>query len=179
MRQVFPNACFIGFTGTPLLKAEKSTAAQFGGFIHKYPMRQAVADGAVVPLLYEGRLVAASGSKGDRKWFEVVTKPLSEAQRADLKRKFASGRNGNKADRKVYEAAFDISEHYSQNWQGTGFKAQLAAPNKATALKYKAFLDEFGKVTSEVIISAPDEREGFDDVDDDESTMRLSLSGSA
>ena len=44
MVQVFPNACYIGFTGTPLLKREKSTAARFGGFIHKYTMRQAVAD---------------------------------------------------------------------------------------------------------------------------------------
>jgi type I restriction enzyme R subunit len=93
-----------------------------------------------------------------------VTKPLTEAQRADLKRKFASADQLNKADRKVYEAAFDITEHYCQNWQGTEFKAQLAAPNKATALKYKKYLDEFGKVTSEVIISAPDTRDEQEDV---------------
>ena len=60
MAQVFPNACYIGFTGTPLTKAEKSTAAKFGSFIHNYPMRQAVDDRAVVPLLYEGRIVEQS-----------------------------------------------------------------------------------------------------------------------
>ena len=57
MRQVFPNACYIGFTGTPLLKKEKETAHRFGDFIHKYSMRQAVEDKAVVPLLYEGRMI--------------------------------------------------------------------------------------------------------------------------
>jgi type I restriction enzyme R subunit len=66
--------------------------------------------------------------------------------------------------------AFDISEHYRQNWQGTGFKAQLVAPNKAAALRYKAFLDDLGAVSSEVIISPPDEREGFDEIDAEEST---------
>jgi type I restriction enzyme R subunit len=166
MEKVLPNACFIGFTGTPLMKKEHKTANKFGGYIAPaYTIDQAVLDKAVVPLLYEGRLVLQQvDQKAIDKWFEVVTKPLSDAQRADLKKKFASADQLNKADRKVFEAAFDISEHYSQNWKGTGFKAQLAAPNKATALKYKKYLDEFGKVTSEVIISAPDTREEQEDV---------------
>ena len=176
MEKVLPNACFIGFTGTPLMKGkEQITADEFGGYIQPtYTINQAVEDKAVVPLLYEGRLVLQQvDQKAIDKWFEVVTQPLSDAQRADLKKKFASADQMNKADRKVYEAAFDISEHYSQNWKKTGFKAQLAAPNKATALKYKKYLDEFGKVTSEVVISAPDTREGNDevnDVDEDDDT---------
>ncbi len=166
MEKVLPMACFIGFTGTPLMKKEHKTAKKFGGYIEPaYTIDQAVRDRAVVPLLYEGRLVLQQvNQKAIDKWFDVVTKPLSAAQRADLKRKFASADQLNRADRKVYEAAFDISEHYSQNWQGTGFKAQLAAPNKATALKYKKYLDEFGKVTSEVVISAPDTRDEQEDV---------------
>ncbi len=166
MEKVLPKACFIGFTGTPLMKKEHKTANKFGGYIEpSYTIDQAVRDKAVVPLLYEGRLVLQQvDQKAIDKWFEVVTRPLSDAQRADLKKKFASADQLNKADRKVYEAAFDISEHYTQNWQGTGFKAQLAAPNKATALKYKKYLDEFGKVTSEVVISAPDTREEQEDV---------------
>jgi type I restriction enzyme R subunit len=164
--KVLPNACFIGFTGTPLMKKEKNTARKFGGLIDPaYTIDQAVRDKAVVPLLYEGRLVLQQvDQKAIDKWFEVVTDPLTDAQRADLKRKFASADQLNKADRKVYEAAFDISEHYSQAWQGTGFKAQLAAPNKVTALKYKKYMDEFGKVSSEVVISAPDTREEQEDV---------------
>jgi len=171
MRQMFPNACYIGFTGTPLLKREKSDVMRFGGIIHTYAINQAVSDGAIVPLLYEGRLVEIEQNKAAVDvWFERHTQGLTPAQKADLKKKYARAEMLNKADQVIYMRAFDISTHFQQNWQGTGFKAQLVAPSKAAALKYKAFLDDIGEVTSEVVISPPDEREGFDDVDDDEST---------
>lgn len=167
MHKVLPKACYIGFTGTPLMKKEKNTARQFGGFIEpSYTIRRAVEDKAVVPLLYEGRhVIQEVDQKAIDKWFEIVTKPLSPAQRADLKRKFSTADQLNKADRKIYLMAFDISEHFRQNWQGTGFKAQLTADSKASALKFKEYLDEFGQVTSEVLISAPDTREGNEEVD--------------
>jgi type I restriction enzyme, R subunit len=57
MRRILPNACYIGFTGTPLKKKDKNTAAKFGGFIDTYTIAEAVRDKAVVPLLYEGRRV--------------------------------------------------------------------------------------------------------------------------
>lgn len=171
MRQMFPNACYIGFTGTPLLKREKSDVMRFGGIIHTYAINQAVSDGAIVPLLYEGRLVEIEQNKAAIDvWFERHTQGLTPAQKADLKKKYARAETLNKTDQVIYMRAFDISAHFRQNWQGTGFKAQLVAPSKVAALKYKAFLDDLGEVTSEVIISAPDEREGFDDVDDEEST---------
>jgi type I restriction enzyme R subunit len=103
-------------------------------------------------------------------WFERHTQGLTVQQKADLKKKYARAEMLNKAEQVIYMRAFDISEHYRQNWQGTGFKAQLVAPNKAAALRYKAFLDELDAVTSEVIISPPDEREGFDEIDAEEST---------
>lgn len=171
MRQMFPNACYIGFTGTPLLTREKSDVARFGGVIHTYAINQAVADGAIVPLLYEGRMVELEQNRAAiDTWFERHTKGLTDQQKADLKKKYARAEMLNKAEQVIYMRAFDISEHYRQNWQGTGFKAQLVAPNKAAALRYKAFLDELGAVTSEVIISPPDEREGFDEIDADESS---------
>lgn len=171
MRQMFPNACYIGFTGTPLLKREKSDVARFGGIIHTYAINQAVTDGAIVPLLYEGRLVEIEQNQAAIDvWFERHTQGLTRAQKADLKRKYARAEMLNKADQVIFMRAFDIAEHFRQNWQGTGFKAQLVAPSKAAALKYKKFLDDLGHVASEVVISAPDEREGFDDIDDDESS---------
>jgi type I restriction enzyme, R subunit len=171
MRQMFPNACYIGFTGTPLLTREKSDVAKFGGLIHAYAIDQAVADGAIVPLLYEGRMVELEQNQAAIDiWFERHTQGLSDQQKSDLKKKYARAEMLNKAEQVIYMRAFDISEHFRQNWQGTGFKAQLVAPNKAAALRYKAFLDELGAVSSEVIISPPDEREGFDEIDADEST---------
>lgn len=171
MRQMFPNACYIGFTGTPLLTREKSDVAKFGGVIHTYAINEAVADGAIVPLLYEGRMVELEQNQSAIDvWFERHTQGLSDQQKADLKKKYARAEMLNKADQVIYMRAFDISEHYRQNWQGTGFKAQLVAPSKAAALRYKAFFDEMGTVSSDVIISPPDEREGFDDVDAEESS---------
>ncbi|MBX3707940.1 MAG: type I restriction endonuclease subunit R [Pseudomonadales bacterium] len=171
MRQMFPNACYIGFTGTPLLTREKSDVAKFGGVIHTYAIDQAVADGAIVPLLYEGRMVELEQNQAAIDiWFERHTQGLSDQQKADLKKKYARAEMLNKAEQVIYMRAFDISEHYRKNWQGTGFKAQLVAPNKAAALRYKAFLDELGAVSSDVIISPPDEREGFDEIDAEEST---------
>ena len=169
MRQMFPNACYIGFTGTPLLKKEKNNFVKFGGLIEPhYSINQAVEDGAVVPLLYEGRLVEMEQNKAAIDlWFERHTQGLTKEQKADLKRKFAKASMLNKADQVVYMRAFDISEHFRANWQGTGFKAQLVAPSKAVALKYQDHLETIGFVSSEVVISAPDSREGYEETDDE------------
>lgn len=169
MRQMFPNACYIGFTGTPLLKKEKNNFQKFGGLIEPhYSINQAVEDKAVVPLLYEGRHVEMEQNKAAIDlWFERHTQGLTKEQKADLKRKYAKASMLNKADQVVYMRAFDISEHFRANWQGTGFKAQLVAPSKAVALKYQEHLETIGFVSSEVVISAPDSREGYDETDDE------------
>lgn len=168
MRQMFPNACYLGFTGTPLMKKEKNSFARFGGLIDQYSINQAVEDGAIVPLLYEGRHVEMEqNKKAIDLWFSRHTQGLTEAQKADLKRKYARAEMLNKTDQVIYMRAFDISDHYRSNWQGTGYKAQLVAPGKPAALKYQKCLDELGFVSSDVVISGPDSREGFDDVDDE------------
>ena len=129
-------------------------------------MRRAVEDKAVVPLLYEGRMAELDVNKSAiDTWFERVTQNLTEDQKTDLKRKFSRAEEVNAAEQRVAQIAYDISEHFKQNFQGTGFKAQLATSSKDTALKYKRYLDEFGVVSSEVIISAPDTREGNEEVD--------------
>jgi len=166
MRRMLPKACYLGFTGTPLLKSEKNTLHTFGGLIHKYTIDEAVADEAVVPLLYEGRMVEqeVTGKVID-KWFEKITAGLTAEQIADLKRKFSRMDALSKTGQAIRAKAFDISEHYRQHWQGTGFKAQLVAPSKAAAVRYKQVLDEIGHVSSEIIISPPDDNEGNEEVD--------------
>ena len=169
MRQMFPKACYLGFTGTPLLKKEKNSFTRFGSLIEPhYSISQAVEDGAVVPLLYEGRHVEMSQNQvAVDLWFERHTKDLTKEEKADLKRKYSQAEMLNKANQVIYMRSFDISEHFRSNWQGTGFKAQLVAPGKSAALQYKKFLDEIGIVSSEVVISPPDIREGYEDVDDE------------
>lgn len=171
MRQMFSRACYIGFTGTPLLTREKSDVSKFGGIIHTYAIDRGRGRRRHRALALRGRMVELEQNQSAIDvWFERHTKGLTDQQKADLKKKYARAEMLNKAEQVIYMRAFDINEHYKQNWQGTGFKAQLVAPNKASALGYKAFLDELGEVSSEVIISPPDEREGFDEVDAEEST---------
>lgn len=171
MRLMFPNACYLGFTGTPLLKKEKNNFTKFGELIEPhYSITQAVEDGAVVPLLYEGRHVEMTQNQAAVDlWFERHTQGLTKEQQADLKRKYSRAEMLNKADQVIYMRAFDISEHYRSSWQGTGFKAQLVAPSKSSALKYQSYLNEIGIVSSEVVISSPDMREGYEETDDETS----------
>ncbi len=169
MRQMFPHACYLGFTGTPLLKKEKNNFTKFGELVEPhYSITQAVEDGAVVPLLYEGRHVEMTQNReAVDLWFDRHTQGLTREQQADLKRKYARAEMLNKADQVIYMRAFDISEHFRAGWQGTGFKAQLVAPNKPSALKYYNFLNAIGFVHSEVVISPPDMRESFEETDDE------------
>ncbi|MDR5651422.1 type I restriction endonuclease subunit R [Ruixingdingia sedimenti] len=172
MRRLLPKACYLGFTGTPLLKKEKNTLSTFGRLIHRYAIDEAVADGAVVPLLYEGRLVEqqVSGTVIDR-WFDKISEGLTDSQKADLKRKFSRMDALSKTDQAIRAKAFDISEHYRQHWQGTGFKAQLVAPSKAAAVRFKEVLDEIGHVSSAIVISPPDENEGNEEVDQESKDL--------
>lgn len=172
MRRLLPKACYLGFTGTPLLKKEKNTLSTFGRLIHRYAIDEAVADGAVVPLLYEGRLVEqqVSGTVIDQ-WFEKISEGLTDSQKADLKRKFSRMDALSKTDQAIRAKAFDISEHYRQHWQGTGFKAQLVAPSKAAAVRFKDVLDEIGHVSSAIVISPPDENEGNEEVDQESKDL--------
>ena len=164
MQKTLPNACFIAMTGTPLFKKDKSTAGKFGGIIDAYTVDQAVNDKAVVPLLYEGRLPLQDVNSSPLDiFFGMVSEPLTEYQKADIKKKFARHDHLNSAEQKMRMIAWDISYHFRENWQGkTPFKGQLVCDKKVNAIKYKEYLDEIGIVSSAVLISSMDEREGED-----------------
>jgi type I restriction enzyme R subunit len=165
MQKALPNACFVAMTGTPLFKRDKNTAAKFGGIIDSYTVDQAVKDKTVVPLLYEGRLARQNVNSGPLDtFFDMVSEPLTEYQKADFKKKFSRADQLNSAEQKIYAIAWNISLHFRDNWQGTSFKAQLVCDKKINAIRFKEFLDEIGIVTSEVLISPIDEREGEDSV---------------
>ncbi len=173
MKKVLPNACYIGFTGTPLLKREKSTAKKFGDFIHKYPIQLAVQDGAVLPLKYEGRATKLSINKYQLdKGFSRVTEPLTTEQQKDFKKKFSRHTEIYKSRQVIDEIAEDIKQHFCDNYQGTGLKAQLAVPLKSVALAYqKLFAEELNprrKINTAVIISDVDSRRGHERVDEDD-----------
>ena len=93
MKQLLPGAMFIGFTGTPLLKADKTTSIEtFGSFIHTYKFDEAVSDGVVLDLRYEARSIDQSLSSPAQvdKWFDVKTKGMTDLSKAELKKRWGT-----------------------------------------------------------------------------------------
>ncbi|RCW91823.1 type I restriction endonuclease subunit R [Marinomonas foliarum] len=170
MQQTLPKAAFIAFTGTPLLKDDK-TENKFGKIIHSYTMQQAVEDQTVTPLLYEERIPELNvNDKAIDAWFERSTSQLSDEQKTDLKKKFSQRGQIYQAEGRIELVAYDISDHF-QNFKQQGLKGQLACDSKASAIRYKTALDKIGAVTSVVAISSPDTREGHDTVDQESKDL--------
>ena len=93
MKALLPEAMFIGFTGTPLLKADKATSIEtFGSFIHTYKFDEAVADGVVLDLQYEARSIDQQLTSPEQvdKWFEVKTKGMTDLSKAELKKRWGT-----------------------------------------------------------------------------------------
>ena len=93
MKALLPNAIFIGFTGTPLLKADKRKSIEvFGRYIHTYKFDQAVREGVVLDLLYEARDIDQKLTSSDKidQWFEAKTKGLNDLAKAQLKQKWGT-----------------------------------------------------------------------------------------
>tara|TARA_R110000787_G_scaffold164366_3_gene277478 strand:- start:975 stop:4256 length:3282 start_codon:yes stop_codon:yes gene_type:complete len=168
MKQALPNAAFVAFTGTPLLRDDKTTN-KFGPIVHAYTMQRAVEDKTVTPLLYEERIPDLNvNERAIDSWFDRITEGLTDDQKTDLKKKFSNKGEIYSADDRIHLIALDIANHFAKNID-EGLKGQLACDSKASAIKYKKYLDEAGLFESAVVISAPDTREG--NVSVDESTM--------
>lgn len=170
MRLALPKASFIAFTGTPLLKKNK-TENKFGPIVHPYSMQRAVEDGTVTPLLYEERrpVLDVNESAIDN-WFDKITSDLNPDQQDDLKQKYTKRGVVYGSLNRIELIAWDIALHFETNFKSLklGLKGQLATDSKLSAVRYKKALDATGKVTSAVIISPPDTREGHSDVDESE-----------
>lgn len=165
MKQALPNAAFVAFTGTPLLKDDKTTN-KFGPIVHAYTMQRAVEDQAVTPLLYEERIPDLDvNERAIDSWFERITEGLSDDQKTDLKRKSAKKGQVYSADDRIRLIALDVANHFVKNID-EGLKGQLACDSKASAIKYKKYLDEAGLFESAVVMSPPDSREGNTAVDE-------------
>jgi len=173
---VFPNACYIGFTGTPLMKNEKNTMEKFGRLIHKYTIKDGVDDQAIVPLIYEGKFVDQNVDEANIDlWFDQVTKRLNDAQKADLKNKWSTIKRLTSTDARIRRIALDVNQHFIEGYKNTGFKAMLACNFKKDAVRYQHVFEQLGDLTTAVVISAPDMREGTDEVDESTDDMVVSF----
>ncbi|CAC9599583.1 Type I restriction-modification system, restriction subunit R (EC 3.1.21.3) [uncultured Gammaproteobacteria bacterium] len=163
MNNVLVNACYIGFTGTPLMKKEKNSFEKFGGEIHRYTIDQAVNDKAILPLLYEGRFASQwiTDKKSMDRRFDKIAKDLSDEQKLDLKKKWARFRNIAGSERRLEMIADDIYAHFKAQIQGTGFKAMLASSSKYEAIKYhQLFAESYPDIKTAFVISKSSGVEG-------------------
>ena len=157
---ILPKACQIGFTGTPLMKKEKSSAAKFGGIIDAYTISEAEADGVVLPLIYQPRYVELSvQQKLLDQFYDTITKDLTEGEKKDLQQKFNSSQIIEETSQRIETIALDILEHYTR-FADTGLKAQVVAPSKYAAVMFqKAFSLQDGVQTDVVISESADKEE--------------------
>ena len=116
MKAMMPNAVFIGFTGTPLLKKDRQTSLEvFGGYIHTYKFSEAVEDEVVLDLIYEARDIDQRLGSEDKidAWFEAKTKGLNDWQRDELKNQWGTMQkvlsSESRMERVVNDIIFDFS----------------------------------------------------------------------
>lgn len=154
LRKALPNACFFGFTGTPIDKKDRSTLTTFGGYIDAYTIEQAVADGATLPIYYEGRLAELRilGNNLDA-IFDRVFADRDEEEREAIKKRFGTESAIAGAPKRVEAIAFDLVEHFTSYIKPNKFKAQVVAVSREVACQYKEALDRLNAPQSAVIIS--------------------------
>lgn len=116
MKAMMPNAVFIGFTGTPLLKSDAQTSLEvFGGYIHTYKFAEAVEDGVVLDLIYEARDIDQRLGNNEQidQWFEAKTKALNDWKRDELKKQWGTMQSvlssRARMDRVVADIVFDFA----------------------------------------------------------------------
>ncbi len=161
MVDVLPNAVKIGFTGTPLLRKDRSnTYARFGPLIDSYTVDTAVQDGVIVPLVYEGRIIPqdVTGVKIDD-YLKYIIAPLNAEQQEDMKRKWSRFLPLAQTRQRLDMVAFDIHEHFLGYVRPKGFKALIAASSRPAAIDLHRSLGKIGGVRTAVVISPDNEAE--------------------
>lgn len=111
MKELMPNAMFIGFTGTPLLKKDKASSIEtFGSYIHTYKFDEAVEDGVVLDLRYEARDIEQKLTSPERvdEWFKIHTQGMTDLSKHQLKQRWATIKAVESAEPRARQIAADI-----------------------------------------------------------------------
>ena len=146
LSQALPNAVLVGFTGTPIDKSfRRSTMRRFGPLIDAYTIRESVRDGATVEILYEARLpdLGIPGAETLDKLFDTLFSEETEAQKEEIKKRFANRATVAGAEQRIQMIALDIADHFKTKVKPNGFKAQVVAPSRLAAIRYAKYLNDF------------------------------------
>lgn len=134
-----PNCARIGFTGTPIIMGEKKRTHEiFGEFIDRYTIKEAEADGATVPVLYEGRTANGAIKDGASldELFEDLFRQHTPEELEAIKQKYATKGHIFDAPALIADKARDILRHYVTNILPNGYKAQVVAYSRLAAIRY-------------------------------------------
>ncbi|MGM0575150.1 MAG: type I restriction endonuclease subunit R [Myxococcota bacterium] len=158
LMRALPNCAKIGFTGTPIIMgAKKRTHEIFGEFIDKYTIRQAEADEAIVPILYEGRTTGAEVKGGGKldDLFEDMLADRSPEEMEAIKAKYATKGRVMEAKALIAAKARSMLRHYVENILPNGYKAQVVAVSRRATIRY---YEAFKAAQAELV----EELEGLD-----------------
>ncbi len=169
MRDAVPNASFIGFTGTPIEKADRNTPAVFGNYIHIYDIEQAVEDGATVKIYYESRLAKLELRPEERPKidpeFEEVTEGEEVEKKEKLKSKWARLEVIVGNEKRIKRIAKDIVDHFETRLQTLDGKAMIVCMSRRICMD----------LHNEIIKLKPE----WYSKDDDKGFIKVVMTGSA
>ncbi len=158
MKELLPTAVFIGFTGTPLLKVDKTNSqATWGSYIHTYKYNEAVADRVVLDLRYEARRVDQNITSQEKidEWFEERTQGLTDVAKAELKRRWGTMQSLLSSKSRLEKVVFDIMDDFYKKERlasGRG-NAMLVASSIYEACQYYEIFQSQGFTTCAVVTS--------------------------
>jgi len=166
MRTAIPNAVFFAFSGTPIDKKDRSTYKVFGKLLDRYSFEESKADGATLPILYEGRLPDLFVEGEDEtieQIFDRVFAHLTKEMKDQLKRQYVTKESIAEAPSRIRTICIDLIDHFTKNIQPNGYKAMIVATSREAAVAYKRELDKLNAPISKIIMTSRLGEKGKDD----------------
>ena len=174
LKALFPNACYLGFTGTPLMKSDKNTMMKFGDLIHTYTIADAVADKTILPLYYEGRMVEQSvNQKAIDTALDIITRSLDQDHKDQVMQKWSQFSKIASSNQRIRLVAFRVYEDYMKRLYHTNFNAMMATDSKIDAIRYWEHFNKLGDLEVAVVISSPDTRKGHETIDEESKQKEI------
>ena len=173
MRVAMPNAVFYAFTGTPIQKKKRDDYRVFGPLLDKYGFRESQADGATIPIRYEGRLPELFVEGGDT-MEQICDRILDQDPnmtsdlKEKLKKQYVTNGRIAEAPSRIRQIALDMVNHFTSRIEPNGYKAMLVAPSREAAVLYKKELDKLGAPASKIIMTSNLGEKGKDGLSWDE-----------
>ncbi len=169
MRDALPNASFIGFTGTPIEQQDANTRAVFGDHISIYDIRQAVEDGATVPIYYESRLARLALDEAERPTLDIQFEEATEGEEIErkekLKTKWAQLEAVVGTEKRLRQVANDIVDHFDSRTEAMQGKAMIVCMSRRICVD---LYDELVRL-----------RPTWQDQDDTKGRIKIVMTGSA